>query len=340
MSMLRRIVPVVLAFGMALLVTTSCDDGDCPTCPDPEECPECPDSLPPEPTLENLWPNADSTAWTYLLAEYLWEDSVRTGPYENEEDVPPPPSLDEIVVRLNTDVIPNTAEEVRAIYRLRFEGEITTESGAQAQLLRETIYGEDSTYPVLKADELPWTFLQRLAQVRPDLRGEIRARGVPLDVEDSDLEYPPLYLHGYAFTKTMDYIGGYGDVDTDLSWKFLESDISPGHEFVFQLVPGLADDVFLHSRILGQVDFRTEAGTFENCVECLYMIDYGISEATDEQGNPLGYFTYHDYGTIVYAPTVGPIYSYEWRPPLGPFLDEPLGLAVALEIDLVGTSAP
>jgi hypothetical protein len=323
-------VRVLLVLGIALVVMTSCDDDDCPTCPTPE---------PVEPTLENLWPNADSTAWTYLLAESRWPDASEAGPYENEEDVPPAPSLDEIVVRLGTDMVPDTAEEMRGIYRLRFEGEVTTGSGVRTQLLRETIYGEDFSYPALKVGDLPWTFLQRLAQVRPDLRAEIQARGVRLKSMATDFEILPVYLHGYAFAKTQEYIGGYGDVDTELSWKFLENDISVGHEFIFQLVPSLADDVFLHSRILRHADVQTEAGVFENCVECLYMIDYGVFEAVDGLGSPAGYYGYHDYGTITYAPTVGPIHSYEWRPATGPVDFDPLGLAGSLEIELVGGSA-
>ena len=46
-------------------------------------------------------------------------------------------------------------------------------------------------------------------------------------------------------------------------------------------------------------------------LECLYVIDYGVMEYRNELGDPLGYVRFFDYGTVIYAPGVGPVYSYE-----------------------------
>jgi hypothetical protein len=49
----------------------------------------------------------------------------------------------------------------------------------------------------------------------------------------------------------------------------------------------------------------------------VYLVDFGVSAATDETGIVLGYFGTYAYGTVSYAPHVGPIASYErdfvWR---------------------------
>jgi hypothetical protein len=189
--------------------------------------------------------------------------------------------------------------------------------------------------------------------VRPDLRAALLAKGLigpegddrtaqgrcpaaPLD----EIEAVLFYLHGYAWEKTADYIGGYGDLNTLLSWKFLDRDLSPGHEFSLQLVPDLAADVYLRARILPRRSVVTEVGRFTNCVECAYLIDYGVSEAVDEQGVSLGFFRNWDFASIIYAPDVGPVMSYQRAPAL-----EPPGRMSATErvstdywIRLVGTN--
>ena len=122
---------------------------------------------------------------------------------------------------------------------------------------------------------------------------------------------PPLYLFGYAWEKTREYIGSYGDLNTNLSWKYLEADLDPGHEFTIQLVPDLADDVFLHVRVLRERTATSPLGDHPRSIDVLYEVDYGISEATDVDGNPIGYWHAYDYGMITYAPKVGPVASYE-----------------------------
>jgi hypothetical protein len=143
---------------------------------------------------------------------------------------------------------------------------------------------------------------------------------------------PPLFLFGYAWERTRQYIGSYGDLNTELAWKYLVSDLGPGSSFSMQLVPDLAEDVFLHARVLRGEKAVTDAGTFRHALRVLYLVDFGVSSATDTDGNVLGYFRFYSYGTIDYVPFVGPVASYERglvQPgrPLDPgFFDQTIGL--------------
>jgi len=122
----------------------------------------------------------------------------------------------------------------------------------------------------------------------------------------------PLLIHGGAWEKTDDWIATYGVLNTEPAWKFLTSDLAVGTEFTHQLIPDLANDVFLHARIESHVTIDTELGTYEKAVDCLYIIDYGISAVSTSPGGPTsGYMRTYEYGRVVYAPTLGPVYSYE-----------------------------
>jgi hypothetical protein len=87
--------------------------------------------------------------------------------------------------------------------------------------------------------------------------------------------------------------------------------LAAGSEFTHQLVPAVADDVFLHARILPDRTVETPAGVFDNVVVCLYLVDYGISTGTDASGVTSGYWQSISYGTVAYAAGIGPVFSYE-----------------------------
>jgi hypothetical protein len=112
-----------------------------------------------------------------------------------------------------------------------------------------------------------------------------------------------------------------------LAWKFLTSNLFTGSEFSYQLMPNFAEDLVLHCRVYRRLTVTTDAGTFLNALDCLYILDYGITTVTDVYGDPKGYIRTYDYGRVIYAPTVGPVYSYErWgvdpgNPPSEGFLD-------------------
>jgi hypothetical protein len=171
--------------------------------------------------------------------------------------------------------------------------------------------------------------LSRLAAARPDLRARLEAMGVRPQQEP--VARMPLFLHGGAWEKTAEYIGTYGDADTRLAWKFLDADVAPGSSFTYQLVPALADDVFLHALVVrhGQ---QLHLRSFGQEVQVIYLVDYGIAQATGPGGEPLGFYRGIDYGSVVYAPGVGPVLASER---FGASSDDPGAVSATNEITLV-----
>jgi hypothetical protein len=253
--------------------------------------------------MDNLWPNEDGNSWTYEWTRRIWDAPPLTT-YGDPDSVPDVPSLDYVEGLLGEYTGEAEGDTTSNILRLEFDGICVSDmSGASGQCLDATaFYRLNGDIAQISFED---AFFGRLSQARPDLAPALAARhndGAAL------LARYPTILHGGIFEKTAEYIGGYGDLDTELSWKYLESDISTGHEFVFQLIPSLASDVFLHCRILGRGTLETKYDTYRNAVECLYLIDYGIYETG--LIDPM-YGRAFDYGTITYAPGAGPVMSYE-----------------------------
>lgn len=266
---------------------------------------------PIRPTLDSVWPNADGNAWTYALAM-----SARAGMgppiYGTPEEVPSLPSWTELAELLDAAATGAPADTGTGVMRLRFDGMITTEGGAAAQYLAEEYYESTNSGLTRRTPDLRWQFLRVLATARPDLSGALRVLpGGPAALEPTRYLDPPLFLHGYAWEKTTERIAGYGDLNDEISWLFLESNLGAGHEFTLQLVPELADDVYLHGRIGDRRDIAVETGVYRGCIECLYVVDYGVVNLTSESGGSLGYCRPLSVGIIVYAPGVGPVYSHE-----------------------------
>lgn len=340
---------LLLLLSVSVLLIYGClgDDEDCPTCPGGGN-PRVPD-----PTLDNIWPSEDSTAWTYQYTLRMWGGDPFIY-YASEDDVPEIPTMSEIEDLLRNQPVGDSVETGEAIYRLQFDGDTTTMSGAVGQNLAATIYiEEDETLSSIEI-EMEKVFLTRLLIARPDLAEKIShvydfepeihklfsehnwAYKKIFDVYEAILGRP-LILHGYAWEKTEQWIGTYGDLDQLLAWKYLESNLNVSHEFTHQLIPSLASDVFLHCRILRNLSVETGVGTFEKAIECLYVIDYGIFEAWDAYNQLLGYGRFFDYGSIIYAPTIGPVFSYE-RSLCEPGDPPTLGIGDKT-LSLIGTSA-
>jgi hypothetical protein len=284
---------------------------------------------PPDPTLENLWPNDDGRSWTYSLQPRLWDIPTFTV-YDSISQVPPVTLDDVEVLVLSHPIGANTVID-SGIFRLVFDDSLVTPSGARGQNLREELYlSQPSPQPVATsgANAGSWTevansqttFLQRLARARPDLLPRLAAVHPELAARQAsgtntpprlDEVWLPLLLHGGAFEKTSEHIGNYGVLDLLLAWKFLERNLTPGHEFTHQLVPVLADDVFLHARLRAPRTVQGPAGVFEKALEVLYLVDYGIGTVVDSMGTDVGFTRIFDYGLILYAPTIGPVGGYE-----------------------------
>ena len=314
---------------VALSASGCTDDG----VTEPPCCPETP-------TIANIWPNEDQTSWSYDYKFRSWEwDGWEV--YDSEEDVPPAPSLDEVLALMFHHRIGDNPVGLYGNYSLGFDGDTTTMSGVIAQNLRETLVpigGGGSGLTANQAAPLVDPLLVQLAIARPDLRDRVlelmgpEAENLREQFESvmgpggaaafsilgdlGQIMPEPLFIHGYAWWKTSEWIGTFGDVDTLLAWKFLNADLTPGSEFIHQLVPGLALDVYLHCRVLRRLNIRTPAGKFTGALECIYMVDYGVAELiTPEPTSPgqstPGWARLFEYGNAVYVPTVGPVYSYQ-----------------------------
>ena len=267
----------------------------------------------PPASLRNIWPNEDGRAWTYRIDQRSWDGEFRFFP--TREEVPPPLTLDQVVSLLGNHPIGENPVFDQAGYRMQFRGMKTTESGAVGQNLETGILDLASTPTVTRRGSASVGFLRALARARPDLADRIAALRPDVRMEatagPAAEVFEPLFLFGYAWEKTREYIGSYGDLNTILSWKYLEADLQPGHEFSIQLVPDLANDVFLHVRVLRERTATTPLGNHPNSIDVLYLVNYGISEATDMDGNTIGYNRSNGYGVITYAPKVGPVRTYE-----------------------------
>jgi hypothetical protein len=69
--------------------------------------------------------------------------------------------------------------------------------------------------------------------------------------------------------------------------------------------------VYLHGTIAAIEPATVAAGTFTDCVRVDYVIDYGMSQCTDNDGNITGTFRSETRGHVHYAPGVGPVDSKE-----------------------------
>lgn len=281
----------------ALLV--GCNDEDCAECPDPA----------PMPTMANLWPHEDGTGWIYDLdhKEYL----LPIAP----DPVAPMPTLQELHDALSVPPGGDVFEVGSGLYRLRFEGEVTTTSGKTAQSLVGTYFDEVDPRRDWRtgAADGERRLLRLIARGRPDLRARILARLGETEAELKNLERLSgfYFLNGYAFAYEDSGYYGYGDVNEGHSWVYLEGDLDVGSQFSMQLLPDLTDDIWLYGRIWSIAD-RVVAGVeWRNVLECMYAIDMGIMEATNDAGEVVGHFRDYIYCTTLYAPGVGPIMSRE-----------------------------
>ena len=121
----------------------------------------------------------------------------------------------------------------------------------------------------------------------------------------------PLLIHGGVWRKTDQWIAAYADLDTLPAWKYLEADLSRGHEFTHQLAPSLASDIFLHCRVVGEGRAKTEVCVFKRALDCIYLVDYGVYNLQGPGPDAQGYYRVFDYGRVLYVPGVGPVYAYE-----------------------------
>jgi len=269
-----------------------------------------------EPALTNIWPHEDGNSWTYDLSEsYISGHELDV--YDNIEDVPEF-IFDDLYLRLLEPADFDSTSQ--GIYQLEFDGMITTDSGVTAQHLVETI--SDDKYQnngiVLRKSDADINLLLNIMRARPDLRDKItivlREKGLSeseiMGLHSFPLS-PPLFLSGYAWEQNDESIHSYGDIDADISWIYLEDDLSAGHSFVFQLLPSITENIFLHGKITSIHPVEVDGVTYVNSVDCFYAIDYGVQVETDESGTIIGYTRAEHYGRITYVPEIGPVSCLE-----------------------------
>ncbi len=304
---------------LLLVALLGCNDDNCIDCPD--------GGSDPEPTMANLWPHADGTGWIYDFAYGEYEGPAVT------DSAPPLPSLQELHDALDVPVTGVVINEGLGLYRLRFDGIVTTDSGVLAQNIVGTLYNEaeKSGTGTVGASDGERRLLQLIARVRPDLRPRILARlGANADALKSlDGVDLPYFLGGYAFASEDSGYYGYGDLNTSHSWVYLEGDLAVGSRFSLQLLPDLTDDIWLYGQIWSIGDRFVGGVAWPNVLECMYAIDLGLVQLTDEGGGTIGEFRPCLYGSTLFAPEFGPIAGRERRVVgVDEFLGEPGGVTV------------
>jgi hypothetical protein len=258
-------------------------------------------------TLDSTWPNDDGRGWEYEYTWRTWDDTCHI--YSSIDDVPPAPSLDRIESILDSYPIGPSVTTRVGTYKMRFSGDSTTMSGATAQALRDTAYFPERMFAAAAAAISTRAFLAAHVTGRSAGAGTA-SLGDAHRLSDLLLTPYPILIHGGAWEKTEEYIGTYGDVHTDLAWKFLTADLCAGSEFSFDIQIPETEGVSAQCRVLGVRSVVTEMGTFTNGLDCMYLVDLGVMTYGGEHGTT-GYARHITYGRVVYVPDVGPVYSYE-----------------------------
>lgn len=222
-----------------------------------------------QPSLDSLWPNSDGMRFDY---EYSYTD-------------------------LQHDV------SIGGPAYLALNGYASTPGGEAQQLIGEHPYTE-----LDKHDQGPPALPGLLAAVwraRVDLRPAIEAR---YSSSGKRTYWQPLFLHDGYFMKTADRIEMWQDGWTHSTWTYLDGAPQIGTTFVHQLVPELADDIYLHGMLTSiSATVETVSGTYHDAVKMDYVIDLGISELTDESGTVLSMVHSEIRGHVFYVPEIGPV---------------------------------
>lgn len=231
-------------------------------------------------TMDQLWPNEDGREWRFDQR------------YQSFGLIP--------------QVIDNQV-------RLLLDGTTVAPDGIDTQYLRHELLS-GSLAAASHAEEISDPFLRELWQARPDLRVKLRSSldGSPCPAYAPAGAYSTLLNGEFAYLKTGTEIAAWRcNFANTRSWRWLTSNLTLGSAFTLQLVPDFANNVFLHGTVAAVEPATVPAGTYPDCVRVDYVIDYGQSQCTDENGAPTGTMRALKQGYIHYAPNVGPIQSFE-----------------------------
>lgn len=184
---------------------------------------------------------------------------------------------------------------------LRFAGTVET-AGGTAQVLEAT--HDLPAKPGVGPDLDP--LLGSIWRARPDLRQALETRYGKTG--KAGLNWWPLLLHGGSFMKSPASIQMWQEEWDHPTWTYLLNDLTQGATFTHQLIPEIADDVFLHGTVDAiDATVETVSGTFEHAVRMRYVIDYGWSTAVNDAGDEVGQFRGETRGHVHYVPNIGPV---------------------------------
>ena len=177
-------------------------------------------------------------------------------------------------------------------------------------------FSVDSTVPISALPGMPEglsTLEQRLWSVRPELREKMLVGGVrQVAYQPSLLLRVPECSNEAGLLVDNEVAMGLWASSGDWAWWWITADLVPGSTFRLQLIPDLADDVFVNGEVRtidGAV--MTPAGSFTNAVIVDYVVELGESSITDEGGGVLGTVSFETVGWVAFAPGVGPVASEE-----------------------------
>lgn len=160
-------------------------------------------------------------------------------------------------------------------------------------------------------DDLPPPGLVRwLWLARPDLRPALAAQAAA--PKDRSGFWAPYFLHTGYFRGTPERLEMWQDTWLHPTWTYVTAPPLVGTSFTHQLVPELADDIFLHGTIT-ETDavVITPAGVFTGAVVVRYLVDMGVGEFADETGQVLGQTHGEISGHVAFVPEVGPVEMLE-----------------------------
>jgi hypothetical protein len=279
--------------------------------------------------LAPLWPNEDGMSWPFRLHVVELPEGIDT-------------VVEGSMTLEGTTVVPgglaqNLIAQHGPITRLA-PGNLRS-----GRSLAGRLFGENP--PALPG------LLRRVWLARPDLRERIEERYADSQRMDPGPWWPN-FLHGGYLLKTADRIEMWQDEWNHSTWTYLAAPVEVGQTFVHQLVPELADDIFLHGTVTAiDAAVSTPAGAFSPVVKMEYLIDYGISEIVDEMGTLLGTFHGETTGHVQYAPGVGPVdlleefVPYVWAEcpggPCPPEIEDYIGVPIqTIMMQLTGQPTP
>jgi len=245
-------------------------------------------ALAQSPTMDELWPNDDGRSWSY---DQHYESFV------------------------DDEIVDNQI-------RILFDGTTVAPDGIQTQYLRQQLLsgaapqmrlaGAAGGAMITAGANDP--FLRQLWGARPDLRSRIleALADAPCPENAPPGAYSVLLNGEFAWLESADEIAAWRcNLANTRSWRWLVSNLTIGNTFTLQLIPDLASNVILHGTIAAIEPATVPAGTYQGCVRVDYVIDYGTSECTDQNGSPVGTSRSETHGYVRYAPAVGPIQCFE-----------------------------